>query len=182
MPKNYTLYYPTIEFSNSEWLWSAALLWDRIYRIVPTDYQPKDSRNIKELISNSDFISNIDPSKYSLKAGEAFIEGCKKETWWAAALDNSKYTRKNYVKLHKDKADVRLREMILAQDTKDNNWLNVPHDMASIYMLFLANYIAKSNDISLSTDYTEAWCVGVVRIFFNMMEIFRIMKKNHKLN
>ncbi|WBF55497.1 hypothetical protein HXV90_06365 [Lysinibacillus sp. JK80] len=158
MINNYTLYYPTIEFNNPKWLWSAALIWDRVYRIVPNDYQPKDSKNIKELISNSDFISNIDPSVYSSKACEEFIKGCKKETWWAAALDNSNYTKKEYVKLHKDKADVKLREMILAKDTKNNDWINVPHDMASIYMLFLANYIAKRNDISLSTDYAEAWC------------------------
>lgn len=158
MTNNYTLYYPTIEFSNPEWLWTAALLWDRVYRIVPNDYTPKDSRNIAELIGNSDFVSNIDPSKYSEEACKEFIEGCKKETWWAAALDNSNYTKKEYIEIHKDKADVKLRELILAKDTMNKNWLNVPHDMASIYMLFLSNFIAKKNNLYLSTDYAEAWC------------------------
>lgn len=158
MANNYTLYYPTIEFTNPEWLWTAALLWDRVYRIVPNDYKPKDSRNITELINNSDIVSDLDPSKYSEEASKEFIDSCKKETWWAAALDNSNYTKQEYVKLHKDKADVKLRELILAKDTVEKNWLYVPHDMASIYMLFLANLIAKKNDISLSTDYAEAWC------------------------
>ncbi len=48
---NYTLYYPTIEFRNSRWLWSAALLWDRIYRIVPEGYEPQDPRNIQVIVS-----------------------------------------------------------------------------------------------------------------------------------
>src|SRR6266576_3973995 len=37
---NYALYYPTIEFQDYAWLWSASLLWDRIYRIVPKGYEP----------------------------------------------------------------------------------------------------------------------------------------------
>lgn len=45
MNNNYTLYYPTIEFNNPCWLWSAALL---CYRIVPEDYELKDSENIKK--------------------------------------------------------------------------------------------------------------------------------------
>ncbi|WP_040660720.1 hypothetical protein [Oscillibacter ruminantium] len=158
MDNNYTLYYPTIEFSSHQWLWSAALLWDKIYRIVPNDYSPQDTRNVKELIDNGGFIRDIDPSKYSSEASEEFIKGCKKETWWAAALDESNYKKEEYIRMHKDKADVKLREIILAKNSKEKNWLNVPHDMASIYMLFLANHIAKKNNISLSTDYAEAWC------------------------
>ncbi len=78
MEKNYTLYYPTIEFDNPLWLWSASLIWDRIYRIVPENYVPQDSRNIKELICESDIISNINPKSYSLNACDKFISGCKK--------------------------------------------------------------------------------------------------------
>ena len=39
MDKN-ILYYPTIEFNAAdyEWLWRAALLWDKVYRIVPDGY------------------------------------------------------------------------------------------------------------------------------------------------
>ncbi len=157
MTNNYTLYYPTIEFKNPAWLWSAALIWDRVYRIVPSEYNPRDSRNIRELIDSSDFVTNIDPLVYSHEACNQFIAGCKKETWWAAALDNANYKKEEYIKMHKDKADVKLREMILAEDL-GTDWLRVPGDIASIYMLYLANFIAKKNDISLSTDYPEAWC------------------------
>lgn len=156
---NYTLYYPTIEFRNPNWVWSAALLWDNIYRIVPKDYSPQDSRNIQELILRSDIIRNIDPSEYALDASAEFINGLNiNGKWWAAALDNSNYKRKEYLELHKDKADVKLRQLILADNINNNDWLNVPHDIASIYMLYLANYIAKKRNISVSTDYAEAWC------------------------
>lgn len=159
MAYNYTLYYPTIEFSNAEWLWAAALTWDRIYRIVPEGYTPNDSYNIKYLSSNSDLINNIEPSKYSEEASVKFLEGLQLQgKWWAAALDSSNYEKENYVKLHKDKADVKLRKLLLAERSTEKDWFNVPHDMASIYMLFLANYIAEKNSISLATDYAEAWC------------------------
>jgi hypothetical protein len=159
MNNNYTLYYPTIEFRDPRWLWTAALIWDRIYRIVPDGYVPNDSNNIKQLIANSDIISDINPKKYSDRANLKFIDGLQVEgKWWAAALDNSNYIKRDYVQLHKDKADVKIRELLLAEKTKDNDWLNVPHDIASIYMLFLANYIAEQNNICLSTDYSEAWC------------------------
>ena len=34
------LYYPTIEFRNSDykWLWTASLFWEKIYRIVPGNF------------------------------------------------------------------------------------------------------------------------------------------------
>ncbi|MEK5258682.1 hypothetical protein MKY75_05530 [Paenibacillus sp. FSL L8-0663] len=161
MDNNYTLYYPTIEFRDPRWLWSACLMWDRIYRIVPKEYRPQDSRNIQEIIYNSDIICDIDPLSYSLEASAKFIENLKLNgNWWAAALDESNYMKKDYVELHKDKADVKLRQLIIADNADFNSkkWLDVPHDIASIYMLYLADHIAKKNNLSLSTDYAEAWC------------------------
>lgn len=131
----------------------------RYYRIVPAGYTPNDSHNIKELISDSDIINDIDPIKYSSEASTKFVDGLQEEgKWWAAALDSSNYTNRDYIKMHKDKADIKIRELLLAEKTKNNNWLNVPHDIASIYMLFLANYIVERNNLCLLTDYAEAWC------------------------
>ena len=48
MNYNATLYYPTIEFANKEWLWNACLLWDKVYRIVPEGYIPNDRDEITE--------------------------------------------------------------------------------------------------------------------------------------
>ena len=53
---------------------------------------------------------------------------------------------------------IKLRNLILGGNVENSDWINVPRDIASIYMLYLANHIAQKNELSLSTDYTEAWC------------------------
>ena len=42
------LYYPHIEFKNEAWVKSSLLLWDHVYRIVPENYIPNDSDEIKK--------------------------------------------------------------------------------------------------------------------------------------
>ena len=79
MDCNYTLYYPTIEFRDKEWLWNACLLWDKIYRIVPQDYRPDDLFEIQQIIMNSDIISDLDPSSYASEISSEFIEGLESE-------------------------------------------------------------------------------------------------------
>lgn len=160
MPENnFTLYYPTIEFRDPKWLWSAALLWDNVYRIVPSDYIPKDSENIKELIENGGFVKSIDPKQYTKNSVEgfmAFINDKKKA--WASALETARYHNKEYTKVHKDKVDVKIRNMILAKGKSNSEWLDVSEDIASLYMLYLAGFIAENNNLILSTDSSEAWC------------------------
>ncbi|MBN1064286.1 hypothetical protein [Clostridium botulinum] len=156
---NFTLYYPTIEFRNPMWLWSAALLWDNVYRIVPSGYNPSDSENIRELIENGGFVKAIDPKQYSENSIEgfmAFINDKKKA--WACALESARYHNKEYIKVHKDKVDVKLRNMILAKGKSNSEWLDVNEDIASLYMLYLAGVIAENNNLILSTDSSEAWC------------------------
>jgi len=50
MTSNSILYYPHIEFQNEAWVKSSLLLWNHVYRIVPDDYTPMDSDEIKALI------------------------------------------------------------------------------------------------------------------------------------
>lgn len=158
MNNNYALYFPTIEFNNPRWLRSAALIWDRIYRIVPEGYNPNESRIIKELTLDGTIGEYIRPEKYSDKFCDMFIEKCASGFFGAASVEH--YTKMNsqYIKLHKSKADVKLRNMILAKDMRNSQWLNVPEHIASLYMLYLANYIADECNISLITDKVEAWC------------------------
>lgn len=56
--RNSILYYPTIEIRDEEWLKSALLVWDKVYRIVPKHHVPNDSDEIKEAIDN-DLIRSI---------------------------------------------------------------------------------------------------------------------------
>lgn len=50
MKANTKLYYPHIEFQNEAWVKSSLLLWEHVYRVVPKDYTPHDSNEIKALI------------------------------------------------------------------------------------------------------------------------------------
>lgn len=158
MEYNYTLYYPTIEFQDPKWLWSAALIWDKIYRIVPDDYEPKDSKNIKELVSNSNIVSNISPSSYANDATTLFLKKHNEGVWGAAALSGYDFDEDEYVNLHQDKIDVSINSINIARNKAFSEWIKVPKEFASIYMTFLADYIASKNNLALSTDDSAAWC------------------------
>lgn len=159
------LYYPTIEFKQSDYasLWSASLLWDKIYRIVPDGYTPNDPRNIVEICSTGEIGIPISPTRYGVNASSKFNENLSSGYWNAAALqfqseDVDKY--KNYIQLHKNKIDVSLLNMnILSGSIYDNNddWLYVSQELANHYMIYLATEIAESNNLSLCTDNADVW-------------------------
>jgi hypothetical protein len=158
------LYYPTIEFKQEHyrWLWSASLLWDKIYRIVPEGYALNEPRNIIELCETGDIGIRINPKDYSTQVAEEFMKKLESKEWEAAALmfhndDINEY--KEYCKLHKDKVDVSLRNALLAnkQIAEDEDWLYVPQEMSNFYMSYLANRIAKDNKLSLATNDQDFW-------------------------
>jgi len=156
MECNYTLYYPTIEFRNKAWLWNACLLWDKIYRIVPQDYKPDDLFEVQQIIGNSDIISNLNPSTYANEISLDFIEGLKSNRWPSAALS---YTTpdSNYVRLHEGKADIQLKKLLISSQKDEEGFYNVSQEFASAYMMYLANYMAKKNNLYLSTESDFSW-------------------------
>lgn len=158
MNKRVALYYPTIEFNNPKWLWTAALLWDRIYRIVPNGYAPKDSRNILELMEDGTIGAAIDPSTYSSEVADKFVDKYNGADWNAPALGNYELMSSKYINLHRDKADVKVRNLITAQGDKNNEWIEVPEYIAGLYMLYLANHISDENGLALITDSSASWC------------------------
>jgi len=155
--QNYALYYPTIEFQDYEWLWSAALLWDRIYRIVPDAYIPDDHDNIKALVDTGEIGIPINPGDYAKDIAQEFVNKLDSENWDAAALSYD--IPNNYRRLHHDKVDVKLRELIIAKGKGENNgqWLHVPVEFAAHYMTYLANAIAEKNNLSILSDSAPAW-------------------------
>lgn len=158
MKERNALYYPTIEFNNSKWLWTAALLWDRIYRIVPSGYKPQDSKNILELMSDGTIGDAIDPRKYSRNVADKFINKYNGSDWKAPALGEFKLMSTKYINLHKDKADVRVRNLMVAKEMDNSKWIEVPEYIAGLYMLYLANNIAKEAKLELITDNSASWC------------------------
>jgi len=163
---NYALYYPTIEFTDYQWLWSAALLWDRIYRIVPAGYQPFDPPNVLSLMETGEIGIPIHPDEYAPDIAKKFIGKLKSGKWDAAALSDD--IPDEYKRLHKDKVDVVLREMIIAKGRGDKKgeWLDVPTDFAAHYMTYLANAIAEKNGLQMLSDSTPAW-TGATYFKFN---------------
>ena len=153
---NFTLYYPTIEFRDKEWLWNACLLWDKIYRIVPQNYKPCDLSSVQQIITNSDIISDIDPSPYAPDISLDFIEGLKSDRWPSAAL-SSTTPDSSYVLLHEGKADVQLKELLISSQKDNEGFYRVSQEFAAAYMMYLSNHIAKKNNLYLSTDSDFSW-------------------------
>lgn len=163
MNKN-ILYYPTIEFKKEDykWLWIASLLWDKIYRIVPDGYCLDEPQNIQELCSSGDIGIPLAPNRYSEEIASDFLKKIEEEYWNAAALefnhdDIEKY--KDYTRVHKDKVDVTLRNIMLMdnKNLQDDEWLFVPQEMANVYMTYLANHIASENNLALNTHNYDIW-------------------------
>ena len=80
---NSILYYPTIEFRNSDykWLWTASLFWDKIYRIVPENFILNEPENIKKLCSGGDIGIQISPNPYSKDSSDKFLRNIKNKEW-----------------------------------------------------------------------------------------------------
>jgi hypothetical protein len=154
---NYGLYYPTIEFTDYEWLWRASLLWDRIYRIVPDGYEPDDPPNIRALAESREIAIPIYPGGYASEIKEEFCKNLAAGKWNAAALDDD--MSDEYKLLHANKVDVVLREMIIQKGIgkPGGDWLRVPTSFATHYMTYLANRIAKRNSLHMLSDNTPSW-------------------------
>lgn len=156
--KNSALYYPSIEFGNYEWLWSASLLWDRIYRIVPNSYVPEDCENVRILFEEGGEIGiPLSPDKYKKEVADEFLKKLDERKWDAAALSFD--IPKEYAKIHQDKVDVVLREMIISKGkaASHDDWLYVPTEFEALYMTYLAETMSKKNELQLLSDSAAAW-------------------------
>jgi hypothetical protein len=154
---NYALYYPTIEFNDYQWLWSASLLWDRIYRIVPAGYEPDDPPNVLALMESGEIGIPLHPDDYAPAIAEEFVARLDSGEWNAAALNLD--MPDEYRRLHTEKVDVVLRDMIIARGAgkAQGEWLHVPTDFAAHYMTYLANVVAERNNLQMLSDNASAW-------------------------
>lgn len=133
-----------------------ALFYDNIYRIVPTNTKPDDSKDLRALLEDGAIGKSIDPTNYSIKASSEFL--AKIDGWNAAALACDTVDKQKITKLHTDKIDKRVRELFREAGFEEkNNWMHVPTAIASNYILFLANAIASNNRLSLITGDWGAW-------------------------
>jgi len=159
-PSDYVLYFPSIEFQTDNWVKSSLLYWDKIYRIVPENYEPKDSKLILEA-QEKDLIRNIIlDEKETRDSGDQFLKFIDKLEQLPAGLDTGSEGT-SYV--HEDKIDKRLYPSLrkLGNIYNQNGWLNFPTKLARGYMFYLATAVAKNRGgFSMSTDNPDNWVVS----------------------
>lgn len=149
------LYYPTIEFQSDAWIKTCLLFWDKIYRIVPEDYLPRDSDETKIAISNG-FIENITLSKSDLaQTADKYETFYNNLDFKPACLDT------NYCssRLHADKVEDRLKPFFLsfAKAIDRNGFFRIPPEIANGYMFFLADTVSNRRNISKLTDSADKY-------------------------
>jgi hypothetical protein len=155
---NNALYYPYIEFHDDNWLKAMAMYYENIYRIVPNDIIPNDSESLKPLIENSSVGTKINPTPYVQETANLFLE--KRQEWSAAALCDSDDDENEAVTtmLHADKIDQKVKHLFSSLSYEEtDSWLDIPTELASNYMLFLAREIAKRNQLNLITPDWAPW-------------------------
>lgn len=150
------LYYPHIGLSDAAFVKSLSLFYERVYRIVPSNVIPDDHQDLRALLEEGLVGSRVDPAKYTTETSNRFLS--KLGEWGAAALTHRKSDTDKIVQIHKDKTDQRIRALFQEAGFKSNNeWLDVPTELASNYMLYLATEISRRNSLSLVTGNWAAW-------------------------
>jgi hypothetical protein len=161
--ENSVLYYPTIEFQKKDykWLWSASLLWDNIYRIVPPGFYLNEPENIRILCESGEIGKSLSPTPYVKAVGDEFSSFLDNYRYNAAALNDVNDTIYNpNVRVHHTKVDHTLKNILLYDKRilgTDDEWLHFDSRTANFYMTFLANHMAEKNNLSLYTHNRELW-------------------------
>jgi len=156
---NNALYYPRIDFNNPAWLKGISLFYDNIYRIVPDNVIPDDPEELQPLLEDPSIGRMIDPSKYSKEASQNFVDD--KLEWDAAAFicNDEEQVEETLSRIHSAKMDEQVKSLFnsLGYNKMENEWLHVPTELASHFMLYLANEIAKRNNLNLVTNNWAPW-------------------------
>jgi len=178
MPNYNGLYYPFINFKDEAWLKFTALYWDKMGRIVPKSYGPtNDSPAVEKFVKESDFIENVEPQKEASDVGSTFLKLIsghgeklrdlydvnKSNTWvddpitkiMAPSGSNPKFAYVYYEQLSDE-----LRKVLLSNHLssihhgRGETWVGMHPQLASVYMIALAEEIASNQGYHPVTDET----------------------------
>lgn len=153
------LYYPTIEFYDEAWLKASLCMWEKIYRIVPSSYKPKDSDEVKIAV-DSGLVENIFLSEGDLsQTAEMFESYLENTAILPAAVDG--WDNIDVSRLHPEKVDARILPILegMAKKFDPNGFLSISEEVANVYMLFLADVVSKRRNISKLTDNGDMFAV-----------------------
>ncbi|MFA5312819.1 MAG: hypothetical protein WC375_05790 [Methanomassiliicoccales archaeon] len=151
------LYFPSIEFSDDNWVKATLLFWDKIYRITPNQYSPNDNETILEAIDN-DLIRDIPLEGKDLsKTADKFEKFCNDLPFIPAGLESDEYER-----IHADKVDARLYPFLesIAHKFDDNRWLHLSKPLAKGYMFYLSKVVAERRNLARATDNPDSWAIA----------------------
>lgn len=154
------LYYPHIEITNKEWLKSALLVWDDVYRIVPKSYTPKDDCEMKQAVA-ADLVRSINLEEEDVKGiANEFQDFIGTLKYLPAGLE---YDEMAY--LHPEKIDANLYPLLerFSAGTNKDGFIELPEELVRGYMFFLANQVAKRRNLFRCTD--DRYSFGVSPYF-----------------
>ncbi len=151
------LLYPNIELKDPVLVKEALLLYDNLYRIVPSDYTPKDHPEIEQCNRDSEIIASIYPEEYTEDAFHKFQSKVKKWSSNAAGFSSTEIDLSN--KLHKGKVYDELRKYFINEGLliEEGCWLRGNNALISEYMIYLSTEIAAQNQLGLLTNIRPAW-------------------------
>ena len=151
------LLYPNIELKDPILVKEALLLYDNLYRIVPSDYKPKDHPEIQQCNVDSEIVASIYPEDYVERTYQKFQTKVKKWAPIAAGFSPEKIAKSD--RLHEGKVYDELREYFVNEGLliKDGRWLRGNNALISNYMIFLSSEIAAQNRLGLLTNLSPAW-------------------------
>jgi hypothetical protein len=160
---SHALHYPTIEFHDVEALKRSLLVWDRIFRIVPTGYQPEDSAEVRTAVTAGAVVDLFVDNDEKTLAAHKFLDfyairnnpQCR--LVWPAGFSTEAFTR-----INPEKIDAKLLPLFeqLARRLTFDGFMEVPHELAGGYMFHLANTVAQKRSLELITDSSDYWTVG----------------------
>jgi hypothetical protein len=153
------LYYPTLEFQSETWVKASLLFWDKIYRIVPSNYITRDSEEIKIAILNG-FIEDIELTNKDLQhTADKFESFCNQLKFSPSGFDSSTFE----VRLHTDKIDERLKAYFkqFSKDTDSQGFLKIPKELANGYMFYLSDTVSKRRNIAKLTDNPDMYAAMI---------------------
>lgn len=156
-PSDSILYFPSIEFGSDEWVKCSLLFWDNIYRIVPGDYKPNDSKTVQEAES-CDLIRNVILEQEDVtKTGNQFLQFCDSLPFIPAGLEGVDYDR-----IHPDKIDKRLYPSLekIAHKFERDGWLRLSTELARGYMFYLSKTVAERRNLARATDDRDSWIIS----------------------
>ena len=151
------LLYPNIELKDPILVKEALLLYDNLYRIVPSDYKPKDHPEIQQCNEDFEIVASISPEEYAEDTFRKFQDKVKKWSSLAAGFSPAKIARSG--KLHEGKVYGELRRYFIDEGLliKDCHWLRGNNALIANYMIYLSNEIATQNKLGLLTNISPVW-------------------------